>query len=217
MKEERPTQPKEGKAMRIRQWISLAAVSVLSACASPVNTESTVNPKVDITGYRSFAWISDKPLVARIGDSKPANPVIEKQIETAIAEGFQAKGYAMVDDRAKADFLVGFTVGSRDKLRVTTVPRAHHGYYRGLHGRRARGANYYGAPIVSTQTYTEGVLAIDVFDVKSKQPAWHGYSTKTITSHDRKNPGPVISEVVTSALTQFPSRAKVRDTSPKSR
>ena len=201
--------------MRIGQLIGLAVVLALSACASPVETESNFNPKVDITGYRSFAWISDKPLIARIGDSKPSNPVIEKQIESAIADGFQAKGYAMVDDRAKANFLVGFTVGSREKLWVTTVPAAYHGHYRGLHGRTAWGTNYYGDSIVST--YTEGVLAIDVFDVKSKQPVWHGYSTKTITSNDRKNPGPVISEVVASTLAKFPSRANVRDTTPKRR
>ncbi len=215
MKEEHPTKLNEGKAMRIVQWIGLATVSALFACASPVKTESNVNPKVDITGYRALAWISDKPLISRIGDSKPANPVIDKQIETAIAEGLQAKGYAMVDDRAKANFLVGFTVGSREKIWVTTVPAAYHGRYRGLHGRTAWGANYYGDSIVST--YTEGVLAIDVFDVKSKQPAWHGYSTKTITSYDRKNPGPVISEVVTSTLAKFPSRAEARENSPKSR
>jgi len=201
--------------MRIGQWIGLAAVSALFACASPVKTESNVNPKVDITGYKSFAWISDNPLISRIGDSKPANPVIDKQIETAIAEGFQAKGYVMVGDRAKANFLVGFTVGSREKIWVTTVPATYHGRYRGLHGRAAWGANYYGDSIVST--YTEGILAIDVFDVKSKQPAWHGFSTKTITSYDRKNPGPIISEVVTSTLAKFPSRTKVRDNSSKSR
>ncbi len=205
----------ECEAMRIGKWIGLAAVSALFACASPVKTESNVNPKVDITGYKSFAWISDKPLISRIGDSKPANPVIDKQIETAIAEGFQAKGYVMVGDRAKANFLVGFTVGSREKIWVTTVPAAYHGRYRGRHGRAAWGANYYGDSIVST--YTEGILAIDVFDVKSKQPAWHGFSTKTITSYDRKNPGPVISEVVTSTLAKFPSRAKARENSPKSR
>ncbi len=198
--------------MRISEWISLAVMSALVACTSPVETITNVNPKVDISVYRSFAWISDKPLVSHIQDGRPFNPVIETRIKSAIVEGFQTKGYVMLDNHAEADFVIAFTLGTRDKIRLTTVPVPYHRYYR-----RGPHAYYYGAPEISAQTYTEGVLAVDVFDVKSKQPAWHGYSTKLITLSDKKNPGPIIREIVTSTLADFPSRAKAIDTSPKSR
>ena len=198
--------------MRISEWISLAVMSALAACTSPVETITNVNPKVDISVYRSFAWISDKPLVAHIQDGRPFNPVIETRIKSAIVEGFQTKGYAMVDNHAEADFVIAFTLGTRDKIRLTTVPVPYHRYYR-----RGPPAYYYGAPEISAHTYTEGVLAVDVFDVKTKQPTWHGYSTKLITLSDKKNPGPVIREIVTSTLAAFPSRAKAIDTSSKIR
>ncbi len=200
--------------MRISEWISLAVMSALAACTSPVETITNVNPKVDISVYKSFSWISDKPLVSHIPDGQPFNPVIETRIKSAIVEGFQSKGYAMVDNSAEADFVVAFTVGTRDKIRLITVPAPYHHYYRRGPGFRAY---YYGAPAVSAYTYTEGVLAVDVFDVKTKQPTWHGYSTKLITLSDKKNPGPVIREIVTSTLAAFPSRAKAIDTSSKIR
>ncbi len=198
--------------MRISEWISLAVMSALVACTSQVETISNVNPKVDISVYRSFAWISDKPLVSHIRDGRPFNPVVETRIKSAIVEGFQAKGYTMADNRVEADFVVAFTVGTRDKIQLTTVPAPYHRYYR-----RGHRANYYDAPAVTAHTYTEGVLAVDVFDVKSKQPAWHGYSTKLITLSDKRNPGPIIREIVTSTLAGFPSRAKAIEIGPKGR
>ncbi len=200
--------------MRISEWISLAVMSALAACTSPVETITNVNPKVDISVYKSFSWISDKPLVSHIPDGQPFNPVIETRIKSAIVEGFRSKGYAMIDNSAEADFVIAFTVGTRDKIRLITVPAPYHHYYRRGPGFRAY---YYGAPAVSAYTYTEGVLAVDVFDVKTKQPTWHGYSTKLITLSDKKNPGPVIREIVTSTLAAFPSRAKAIDTSSKIR
>ncbi len=198
--------------MPINKWISLAVMSALVACTSQVETITNVNPKVDISVYRSFAWISDKPLVSRIRVDRPVNPVVETRIKSAIVEGFQTKGYTMTDNRAEADFVVAFTVGTREKILLTTVPVPYHRYYR-----RGPRAYYYGAPEVTAHTYTEGVLAVDVFDVKTKQPTWHGYSTKLITLSDKKNPGPVIREIVTSTLAGFPSRAKAIDTSSKGR
>ena len=147
--------------MRISEWISLAVMSALAACTSPVETITNVNPKVDISVYKSFSWISDKPLVSHIPDGQPFNPVIETRIKSAIVEGFQSKGYAMVDNSAEADFVIAFTVGTRDKIRLITVPAPYHHYYRRGPGFRAY---YYGAPAVSAYTYIEGVLAVDVSD-----------------------------------------------------
>jgi hypothetical protein len=51
--------------------------------------------------------------------------------------------------------------------------------------------------------YTEGKLAIDVYDVKSHQPAWHGWAVKRITSDDREAPSSAIKDIVNKVINQF--------------
>jgi len=53
------------------------------------------------------------------------------------------------------------------------------------------------------RSYSEGKLAIDVFDVKSKQPAWHGWGVKRITSADKDDPATTIRTVVDQVVAQF--------------
>ena len=93
----------------------------------------------------------------------------------AIAGSLKAKGFAQVDDPENADFAVGFTIGTEDKVRVTSYPSTYGGYY----GRRGY---YYGGggSDVRVSNYTEGTLAIDIFDVSTRQPAWHGWGSGTV-------------------------------------
>ena len=52
--------------------------------------------------------------------------------------------------------------------------------------------------------YTEGQLAIDIFDVASHNPAFHGVASKKITSADRENQQEMLNAVAAEALAGFP-------------
>ncbi len=52
--------------------------------------------------------------------------------------------------------------------------------------------------------YTEGMLAVDVFDNESRQPVWHGWARKRITGRDIEDPEASIDEAVEAILADFP-------------
>ncbi|MGE3460511.1 MAG: DUF4136 domain-containing protein, partial [Pseudomonadales bacterium] len=93
-----------------------------------------------------------------------------------------------------------FTVGSRDQIRVDSYPATYGMGY-------SRMGYYYGygmATETRVRQYTEGQLAVDIFDVKSRTPAFHGVASKKISDADRKNQQPVLNAVTTEALSAFP-------------
>jgi hypothetical protein len=67
------------------------------------------------------------------------------------------------------------------------------------------GGMHYG---VATETrvrqYTEGMLAVDIFDVEERRPVWHGVATKRISDADRDDAEVTIKAAVDSVLAGFP-------------
>ena len=61
---------------------------------------------------------------------------------------------------------------------------------------------------VSVRQYTEGILAIDIFDVDSRKPVWHGKATRELTRKRLEQPQELITEVVTDILQYFPPPAE---------
>jgi len=102
----------------------------------------------------------------------------------------------LLASREQADFTVAFTVGARDLINVDDYPL-------GYRGRRPWSARYFGTGADVT-TYTEGTLAIDIFDNGSRQPVWHGWARKRITGGDIEDPAPTIDAAVRAILAGFP-------------
>jgi len=57
---------------------------------------------------------------------------------------------------------------------------------------------------VDVREYTEGRLAIDLFDVRRRRPVWHGYGTRSLTGREVKDPEKLIGAAVTAILADFP-------------
>ena len=174
-------------------WIAAIAVT-LSACTS-MTVESDYDPGTDFSNYKTFAFISDKPLL--MAQTAPISPLFEGRAMNAAQAALTAKGFTFVEDRKDADFVVSFTMGARDKIRVNNYPV----HYRGPTPWE------WGAPYhteVDVRNYTEGTLAIDIFDVQARSPVWHGWAVRTISTADRRNPTPIINYVVAKILDDFP-------------
>jgi len=175
------------------KWLLGAFAIGVAAMLVGCNTMSAshdYNPAVNFDQYRTFSWISPHPLV----DPAPnANPLLETKIEQTARDLLIAKGYRFVDDPAQADFVVGFGLGATDKLRIDTYPSMYHGPW-----------HWNGSRDVTARQWTEGRLVVDIFDVRSHQPAWHGWATRTITVTDQKDPQPAIRTALTAILANFP-------------
>ncbi len=138
------------------------------------------------------------------------NPMLETHVMNAMANGLQAKGFRLVQNGAAADFVVAFTVGSREKIRVDSYPTMSGGYYGGGYPRHwGWGSHYYGhyGTETTVRQYTKGMLAVDIFDVKERRPVWHAVATKTIQEKDRKQIVDTVNAAVNAILGGFPPPA----------
>ena len=179
-----------------RSFLLSGCVVLIGACET-INTRSDYDHSVDFSGYDSFAWISDKPMVVA---SPEVSPLAQSRIQNAIRRTLESKGMRFVEDATDADFVVGFTVGTRQQVRVDTTPI--YPYPAGYRGPYRWGYPYY--QDVDVREYTQGRLAIDVFDAAEKQPVWHGFATKNITGADQADPEPLITKAVEAILKDFP-------------
>ena len=183
--------------------ITMALVSLgLAACASGFKATYDADPAHDFSGYQTFAWISENPMIVGPTNRMP-NPMLEPRIMAAIEEGMMSRGYNEVDDPEAADFVLSFTVGSREEIKVNSYPSTYAGYgYRGAWG---WGGPYYGmATETQVRQYQKGMLALDVFDVKERRPVFHAVAEKSITDSDRKKMDETIQAAVDAVVQAFP-------------
>lgn len=173
----------------IRTIAVALAVTTIGACAS-IASHHDFNPEVNFDLFSTFSWISPHSLV----DPDPAvSPLLQGQIEQTARDLLTAKGYRFVEDADRADFVVGFGLGATDKLRIDSYPAAYRGPW-----------HWHNAHDVSVRQLTEGRLVVDIFDVRTHKPAWHGWATKTISTSDRKDPQPALRAALTAILANFP-------------
>ena len=181
--------------------VILAAI-LMFGCAS-INTGSHQDEGVSFSGYRTFTWITDDPLIIGAGDQVTISPLTKKKIVDSIAKTLESKGYTYAAKSENADFVVSYTVGTRDKIDSSSYPSE----YSGAWGWHLHGRYYYEAQ-VGHRSYTEGTLGIDIFDGQTSQPVWHGWASKTISSSDREDPSPTITKAVDGVLALFPSSSQ---------
>lgn len=186
----------------IKKILVTALVIVVASCASTYEAKVGFdrNTKIDTLNYKTFAWLTSGKIMAPAED---INPVMKLRVDEEIEQAFIAKGYKLVSDAESADFAISYTVGNRDKIKVSNYPSTYsasfgwgRGYYSGLFGTNMRTET-------RMRQYIEGKLAIDVYDVKAHQPAWHGWATKRITSDDKEAPSSMIKGVVNQVVAQF--------------
>ncbi|WP_371372293.1 DUF4136 domain-containing protein [Thalassotalea aquiviva] len=177
----------------------------IGACQSTYDPKLNfdVNEKVDTTNYQTFTWLNESKAIAT---PKRMSPILKLEIADSIEKKLLSQGFKLVSNQEEADFTVSFSVGSRDKIKVNSYPSSYHSF---TWGRRYYGG-YYGAGFsapwpneTEVRQYTEGMLAIDIYDVKTKQPAWHGWATKKLKKSDAKDRSATLELVVSEILNQF--------------
>lgn len=175
----------------------LTVATMFGACAT-INTGSYADDDADFSTYQSFSWIDDSPYVAAAADLR-VNALALSMIEANLREQLEQRGYQFTEDRDAADFLVAYTVGTRDKIRMDSYPVGYRGHWGWHHPQ-----SHYYFRHVSAENYTQGTLGVDIFDNETGKPVWHGWAEKTVTEEDRANPGPTIEEGIAKLFLPFP-------------
>lgn len=132
-----------------------------------------------------------------------SNPMVVQQARDALRGELEKKGFRFVSDPAVADFVVDYTIGSRKRVEIQSLPVPYAGPWWNLES--WWGSPYWG-PQVDVRVYREGTLSVDVFDARSHRPVWHGWAGKELTQLDIDRPQGPIRAAVRSILKKFPPR-----------
>jgi hypothetical protein len=168
---------------------TLPAIGValaLCGCASGPTIKTDQDPTADLSRYHTYSWVYRAPPAGM-------NPLLFERISQSIDRGLAARGFTKAQP---GDFAVAFTVGARDKVQVDDFG-PYGAFYPGVY----RGAWARGYSNVEVRQYTEGTLAIDVFDTATKRPVWHGTASQDLPSN-----GPdqaTIDNAIDSVLARF--------------
>lgn len=170
----------------IRAGLLFAAVATLSAC-NTLTVRSDVNtPLASSVHCGSYAWAGtfrgNNPLRNGV-----ANPVNESRLRSAIAAHL---GGGIQPDAAKADCLVGYGIGS------TQVVDPGFGWYGWGWGPWWGGAYPY--------MYREGIIAVDVYDAKSREPLWHASVDQSLYGVSGAEAQKRIDAAVAAIFTKYP-------------
>jgi hypothetical protein len=161
-----------------------------------MDADSDYYRSADFTKLHKYSWVAESPLIRSESRRFEISPLTVGRIQAAIERELAAKSFEWVPRREDADFAVSFTVGARDTINVDDYPP----YYRG----DWNWTTPYHGPHVAVGAYTEGTLAIDVFDNATREPIWHGWARKTIAGADVDDPEAAINAAVAAILEDFP-------------
>jgi len=178
----------------------LVILLVAVGCATKPRVMTDFDDSVDFSAYQRFAWF-DEPTLLVAPMAEPLNPLLEGRIKSSFETKMAARGIERAEAAADADLLVRFTIGARDALRIDSFD-----YGTWCTGPAYGHASCRGGREVRARSYTEGQLAIDLFDAKSGAPVWHGTSTDTIRRSDRENQQSMVDRMVDAIMSRYPPR-----------
>ena len=170
--------------------------ALMCACAATGSSARVeYDSAVEFDKYRNFAWESDNPMKVAKAIAEPQDS-LQPRIMTAIRTRLESAGFEQVDTIAEADFLLSFTVGSREMSAAQTSADTV--------GRGGWATAYHGG---STADYAQGMLAIDISDAEQQRPVWRGMHGVNILHSDQDYVDSLIGNAVDEILSNFPPDA----------
>ncbi|NEX91882.1 DUF4136 domain-containing protein [Caulobacter sp. 17J65-9] len=151
-------------ARRLARPLALAAALALAAFAGP-DVKTKFDATADFVDMHSYSWVTTTP---------PAGAVVPtwNQVHAAIDRDLKARGYTQAQP---GDFAIGFTLGRRQQTKTWDLGQQYGGW-------GGPGPVDWSGGSPDVIDYTEGTLAIDVFDAKTKRPLWHGALSQRISA-----------------------------------
>jgi hypothetical protein len=174
-----------------------ASSLALAACGSlPVTTD--YNPNLSVATCHTYAFAAEHTATGGPG-SAYGNPINGERLRAAIAANLAAKGIQPAD-RAQADCVVGYAMGSRQVFNDYYAGfGAGWGYGWGRRGAFGAGWGWEG-PYVSDETR----IAVDVFDAKSHAAIWHASVSQNVSDLTGPNAEAHISAGAAAIFAKFP-------------
>ncbi len=168
------------------RMLLLILIAGTSACTTTPNVHTDADPAANFAGYRTYNWVYTQV-------PQGMNPLMYERVRAAIDRSLAARSYTQGNP---GDFAIAFTLGARDRVEVTDFGPYGPGF-------RPYGWGGWGAyRNVDVRNVTDGTLAIDIYDVATKKPVWHGVATQEVSSSDLDSAK--IQAAVDAVIAKFP-------------
>ncbi len=180
--------------------LALATAWATSGCVA-LRVTSDVAPGASAAQCHTFAWAGSFRYDNENGRGV-VNPLNEQRLRDAIAANLAAKGVQLTN--ANPDCLVGYGMGSH------TVVEGGWAYPPGPSG-WGYGWGYgwgwwgYGWGWDTPYVYRQGVIAVNLFNGKSKQPLWHAAVNQSVADLTGAAAENKIREAVAAIFTKYPA------------
>jgi Domain of unknown function (DUF4136) len=160
------------KQQKIQAVVAAAVAFGLSACNTvAVRTDYARDMSASVCHTYAFA---NEHVANADQPAAYANPLNAQRLREAVQANMSAKGIQEVD-RAVADCVVGYAMGSRQVFDGYYGGYAGWGFGGGWRGRGFGGGWGYDGPWVENETR----IAVDLFDAKSHKPIWHASASQS--------------------------------------
>jgi hypothetical protein len=162
---------------------ALALATGLAACVT-IDAHHEYDRNARFDEYGTFAWITEEPILPRaVGYAEQEirlSPMLEQEIRSAVERNFVDRGYEKRSDPEAAELIISFSLGTRERIEVWAS---------------------------DVYQYTEGTLAIDIFDADTDRAVWHGWATGRVDpSRPPEERKKRVDEVIDAILIEFPAR-----------
>jgi hypothetical protein len=125
-----------------------------------------------------------------------ANPLNENRLRVAIAASMTAKGAVPAGPNNPPDCLIGYGIGSQTVVYGPAGPYWGWGW-----------GPYWGGPWgwYGPNAYREGIIGIDIYDARTKQPMWHAQVSQDLTGATGTEAENRIRAAVQAIFAKFPA------------
>lgn len=169
----------------VKILLTVVLLALLSACASTGKVFSDFDPEQRFDGYKKFSWTSAQP--GEISGTYPVSALSKSKMTKSIQAELEERGFTFVETKVDADFLVSFTLGARDQI-GTRIEREYQVDPYAWRWGRGYYPHYFSEVIpVSKKVpyqFTEGSIALDIFDAADNRPVWHSSASKRLNSKE---------------------------------
>ncbi|HEY2807669.1 MAG TPA: DUF4136 domain-containing protein [Steroidobacteraceae bacterium] len=173
---------------------ALLCAGLVSGCA--LRVKSDVNHTlIGSVHCGSYAWAGSFSGSSPLRNSV-ASPLNEERLRSAIARHLSAG--TVQPPGSPADCLVGYGIGTN--YVVSGGYGYPYGWGYGYPYGWGYGGGYWGGPYV----YREGIIAIDLYDAKTRQPMWHASVDQSLEGSDGGEATKRINEAVVALFTKYP-------------
>jgi hypothetical protein len=165
--------------------LAAGSLLVVSSCGTPgAEVKVTQSSATPVVAGSTYAWKPIDSDAERGSDPRVSNDDIQQHIIAAVDTALAAKGYRRVTDPAQATLLVSYFLGLSSRSNVQAAHLGPVGPVACGFSGCVDGWGVYGYPTmdVTTMTYTEGTMILDLVDRASGQLAWRATSQRPIVS-----------------------------------